>query len=73
MATSNPRTNFTLEAPLMKEINYLAEQEKKSISKIVRELVIEGLEKREDRYLSSIADERDANSKKRIKHADAWK
>lgn len=51
----------------------LANQENKSISSLAQELILEALERREDIVLSAIAEIRDAQHTKKIKHDDAWK
>ncbi len=73
MPTSNPRFNVTFEPKLSDQISSLAEHEHKSASKLIKDLVIEALEKREDIYLSDIAESRDKKGKKTISHKDAWK
>jgi len=73
MPTSNPRFNVTFEPKLRDQISSLAEHEHKSASKLIKDLVIEALEKREDIYLSDIAESRDKKGKKTISHKDAWK
>ena len=73
MPTSNPRVNVTFEPNLNDQVALLAKQEHKSVSKLVKDLVIEALEKREDMYLSTLAEQRDVNDKQTISHQDAWK
>ena len=73
MPTLNPRINVTFEPELNEQLNALAVLEHKSSSKLVKELVIEALEKREDIYLSDVADKRDKKGAKKISHTDAWK
>ena len=73
MPTNNPRINVTFEPELSDQISTLASHEHKSTSRLIKELVIEALEKREDIYLSQIAEERDVKGKKTISHKDAWK
>jgi len=51
----------------------LAKQEHTSLSNLAKELVLEALERREDKALSAIAETRDTKKAKRIKHEDAWK
>lgn len=50
----------------------LAYQEHKSVSKLIRELVLEALEIREDLYLSKIAEKIDKGTKT-YRHTDVWK
>ena len=73
MPTSNPRINVTFEPKLSDQINLMATYEHKSTSKLIRELVLEALEKREDIYLSNVAESRDRGNQKTISHKDAWK
>jgi len=73
MPTKNPRVNVTFEPQLNDQLSLLAENEHKSISKLIKELVIEALEKREDIYLSAIAERRESNHQAIVSHEDAWK
>ncbi len=73
MPTKNPRINITLDKSLAGLLANLAEQEDTSISHIAKELVLEALERREDKLLSALAEKRDRIKAKRIKHEDAWK
>ena len=73
MPTNNPRINITLEPSTLDLVTLLAEQEHKSISSLSKELILEALERREDKFLSAIAESRDAKKSKKIKHDDAWK
>jgi len=50
----------------------LADQEDKSVARLVRELAIEALERREDFYLSKAADNLDTERAKTFGHDDAW-
>ena len=72
MPTKLPRLNITLENDLMTIVTTLAKQEQKSVSKLAKELVMEALERREDRVLSALAEVRDTKKAKRVRHADAW-
>jgi hypothetical protein len=74
MPTQNPRINITLEESTASFLIELARHENKSVSSLAKELVLEALDRREDRALSAIAEARDrvANTKK-IKHANVWK
>ena len=73
MPTNNPRINVTFEPELSDHISSLATHEHKSVSKLIRELVIEALEKREDIHLSEVADNRDVENQQIVSHKDAWK
>ncbi|HEU5281384.1 MAG TPA: DUF6290 family protein [Gammaproteobacteria bacterium] len=73
MPTKNPRINITLEESTAGFLANLAKHEHKSISSLAKELVLEALERREDMSLSALAEKRDTEHTKRIKHSDAWK
>lgn len=72
MATKYPRINVTFEKILISELTLLSKQVNKSVSSLVRELTIEALELREDRYLSRIAEKLDNPDSKLFDHKDAW-
>ncbi len=73
MATKKPRFNVTMEPHEEKFLVSLAKKEHKSISSLIRELVWESLERREDMALSKLADQRLEESEETISHEDAWK
>lgn len=73
MPTKNPRINVTFEENLVEVLSYIATQESKSVASIVRELTIEALEKREDYYLSKLADKLDHKNATIYSHEEAWK
>lgn len=73
MPTKNPRLNITVEPDMADILSSLATEEKKSVSNIINELILEALDRREDMALSAIADSRTKKKFKRIKHEDAWK
>lgn len=73
MPTKNPRINITFEETTAGLLATLANQEHKSVSSLAKELILEALERREDMVLSAIADIRDREKTKRVKHDDAWK
>lgn len=73
MPTTNPRVNITFEPPVMKLVTTLAKQEHKSVASLAKELILEALERREDRALSAFAEARDHRTTKKIKHDDVWK
>ena len=54
-------------------LNKLAKKQKKSVSGLVYELVMEALDKREDFALSAIAESRYTQKAKRVSHEDVWK
>ena len=73
MSTKHPRINITFEEATVALLSELALQENKSVSGLTKELVLEALERREDMFLSAIAEVRDRVISKKVKHNDAWK
>lgn len=73
MPTHNPRVHMTLEPETAALLAEIAEAEIKSVSSVARELLMEGLELREDKFFSALTDARDTPKAKRMKHSDAWK
>jgi len=73
MPTKNPRINISFEEATVGLLSYLAKQEHKSVSSFAKELILEALERREDRVLSAIAERRDVENAKTVKHDDVWK
>ncbi len=73
MPTKNPRINITIEETIVKVLEGLAKQEKKSLSLFAKELILDALEHREDIAFSTLAQVREAKSTKTISHEDAWK
>jgi len=73
MPTKNPRINITLEESQAHLLSFIAKEEHKSLSNLAKELILEALERREDKFLSLLAEKRDNVKTKRVKHQDAWK
>jgi uncharacterized protein (DUF1778 family) len=73
MPTKNPRINITLEESTAGFLANIANLEHKSVSSLVKELLLEALDRREDMALSTLAEVRDSAKVKRVKHNDAWK
>ena len=74
MPTKNARVNVVMEKPLHTMVSGLAKREGISMSMVVRDLVKEALELREDIELVRIAEEREKSltHKKRLSHKDIW-
>ena len=68
----NPRINITVEESTAALLSQIASHEHKSISSLAKELVMEALDRREDRILSAISESRDVANAKTVKHDDAW-
>jgi hypothetical protein len=75
MATNKPRVNVVLDKRLYDLIKQLSEDEDASVSSVVKNLVEEALELREDIALGELAKEREKTfSKPRaLSHGEAWK
>lgn len=73
MATKNPRLNITMDPDEVTLLTDLAKQQDKSVSSLVKELLREALELREDMILSAIAAERDTDDLITVSHEEAWK
>jgi len=73
MPTNNPRVNITFEKSMAGLLADLAKQEDRSVSSLAKELILEALERREDKALSLLAEKRDKPKAKRIKDEDVWK
>lgn len=72
MTTKNPRINITFDRQTTDTFSLLANKEKKSLSRLVRELALEALETKEDLYLSRIAEKLDIKGSKTVTHEEAW-
>jgi hypothetical protein len=73
MSMKNPRINVAFEEDTVNVLNSLAKQEHKTLSNLVKELILEALDRREDMVLSAIAESRDTQLAAKIDHEDAWK
>lgn len=74
MPTKNPRINVVVEKPLYSVIHNLAEDEGVSMATIVRDLIREALELREDAALAAFAEKREKtfSMAKALKHSEVW-
>ena len=73
MSMKNPQINITFEENTVDLLSSLAKQEDKTVPNLVKELILEALDRREDMVLSAIAESRDTQHAKKIDHEDAWK
>jgi predicted DNA-binding protein len=73
MTAKNPRINVTFEEKTVGLLTHLAQQENKSVARVVKELTYEALEMHEDIYLSSLAEKLDKPGTKTYSHTQAWK
>ena len=74
MPTKNTRVNVVMEKPLHTAVSGLAKREGISMSMVVRDLVREALELREDIGLARMAEEREKSLShtKKVSHKDTW-
>lgn len=74
MPAKNPRVNVVLEKPIYSVLHDLADAEGVSMSMLVRDLVKDALDLREDRALADFAADRekDFDRKKVLSHDEVW-
>ena len=74
MPTKNARVNVVLEKPLYAAVDEIAKRQGLSRSMVVRDLVREAMELREDLALAAFAERREKSfdPKKAITHEDVW-
>ena len=74
MPAKNPRINVVLEKPLYSAVHSLAQDQGISMSMLMRDLVREALELREDQALAEFAAEREASfdRKDALTHDAVW-
>ncbi|HNT44658.1 MAG TPA: ribbon-helix-helix domain-containing protein [Syntrophorhabdaceae bacterium] len=74
MPTKNARVNVVLEKPLYAAVDEIAKRQGLSRSMVVRDLVREAIELREDLALAAFAERREQSfdTKKAITHEDVW-
>ena len=74
MPAKNPRINIVVERPLYSAINDMAKESGISMAMVVRDLIKEALELKEDTDLAAFADKRmkSFNRKKALSHDEVW-
>ncbi len=74
MPAKNPRINVTLEDPLYKNIQFLANKDVVTLSAKVRDLIKEAIEIQEDILLAAFAEKRDISldNAPTLTHEEAW-
>jgi len=75
MGTKNSKVNITFERSIYTTIKNLSEKENIPMSSIIRDLVKEALELREDIVLSKFAEDREKtfNKSKVLSHQEVWR
>jgi Arc/MetJ-type ribon-helix-helix transcriptional regulator len=72
MPAKNPRINVAMERQLYAAVHDLAEGQGVSMSNVVRDLIREALELREDAALAALAERRERVGGKRLTHEEVW-
>lgn len=74
MPARNPRVNVVLEKPLYEAVDHLAKEEGVSRSTVVRDLVKEAIEIREDIDLGRLATKREKSLRRSrvLTHKEIW-
>lgn len=74
MPTKNARVNVVLEKPLYNAVDEIAKRQGLSRSMVVRDLVREAIELREDLDLAAFAEHREKtfHTTKAVTHEDVW-
>ena len=74
MPARNPRVNVVLEKVLYEAVDHLAKEEGVSLSTVVRDLVKEAIEIREDIDLGRLAEAREKTLRRSrvLTHKDIW-
>ncbi len=74
MPTKNARINVVVEKPLYTLIDEISRERGISKSLLVRDLVVEAIDLREDQALARFADERDKSfdKSKALTHKEVW-
>jgi predicted DNA-binding protein len=72
MTTKLHRINLSVEQNLVDDITFLAKTNQKSVAGFVKELIREAIDKREDLYLSKLANEMDVDGTNTISHEEFW-
>lgn len=71
MPTENKRVNVTLNKEIDSILTKLAKKDPNhSVSNVVKQLILEALEMREDKYLCKLAESREGQS--RLSHEEFW-
>jgi predicted DNA-binding protein len=72
MPTKLHRINLSVEQNLVDDLTFLAKTNQKTIAGFAKELIREALDRREDLYLSKLANEVDVDGAKTISHEEFW-
>lgn len=73
MPTKNPRCNVTLDQNTINVLAILAKKRYKSVLHLIGNIILETLERYEDKYFSALAEELDVHGIKTLSHDKVWK
>jgi hypothetical protein len=72
MPTKLHRINLSVEQNLADDLAFLAKSNKKTVAGLVKELVLDALDRNEALYLSKLANEMDVEGAGTISHDEFW-
>ncbi|MDR1208201.1 MAG: hypothetical protein LBJ89_02520 [Holosporales bacterium] len=72
MPTKLQRINLSIEKDIIEDLELLASITQKTITGLAKELIIDALDRREDLYLSKLANEMDKEGTKTLSHEEFW-
>ncbi len=72
MATKNPRVNVTLDPVTYRALRRVSSRSGRSLSDVIRTLMLEAMEIQEDAALARVAEERRQRARKPLSHLEVW-
>ncbi|MDR1233888.1 MAG: hypothetical protein LBJ92_01950 [Holosporales bacterium] len=72
MPTKLHRINLSVEQSIVDDLTFLAKTNQKTVAGLVKDLIRDALDRREDLYLSKLANEMDVDGAKTISHEEFW-
>jgi predicted DNA-binding protein len=72
MPTKLQRVNISIEKDIIEDLELLASITQKTVTGLAKELILDALDRREDLYLSKLANEMDKEGSKSLSHDDFW-
>ena len=73
MATKKPRVNVTFEDKTASFLTQIAKKRKMTVSRLIKNLVLDALERQEDMVLSAMAELRNIEGAETMGHEEFWK
>jgi predicted DNA-binding protein len=72
MPTKLQRVNLSIKRDIAEGLELLAKITQKTVTGLAKELIIDALDRREDLYLSKLANEADQEGAKTLSHEEFW-